>query len=82
MSDALYCTRLRWHNGSGVAMLHGRKILLTQAPEICGNPVDYIDYTPEVRCLEIRYRACDTMQEMTHKEIICADSVLRALLGV
>lgn len=82
MSDALYCTRLRWHNGSGAAMLHGRKITLTEPPVICGNPVDYMDYTPEVRCLEIRYRACDTMQEMTQKEIICADSVLRNLLGV
>lgn len=81
MSDALYCTRLRWHNGHGAAMLHGKKIVLTEPPLICGKPVDYLDYTPEVRCLEIRYRACDTMQEMTQIEIISADSLLHALLG-
>lgn len=82
MSDALYCTRLRWHNGHGVAMLHGKKVVLTEPPVICGQVVDYLDYTPEVRCLEIRHRACDTMQEMSRKEIICADSLLRALVGL
>lgn len=63
-------------------MLHGKKVVLTEPPAICGQPVEYLDYTPEVRCLEIRYRACDTMQEMSHKEIICADFLLRALVGL
>ncbi len=81
MSDALYSTRLRWSNGRGMAMLHGRAQTLTAPPVLCGQPVHSIDYTPEVHCLEIRRRACDPVDEMTPDEIADADALLRRLLS-
>lgn len=81
MSDALYSTRLRWYNGYGIAMLYGKRVILDSAPIIGGEPVEYIDYTPEVRCCEIRHHACDRMKEMTHAEILEADFLLRTLVG-
>lgn len=81
MSDALYSTRLRWYNGNGIAMLCGEKVVLSSAPIVGGGPVEYIDYTPEVRCCEIRHHACEAMREMTHAEILEADFLLRTLTG-
>lgn len=81
MSDALYCTRLRWQNGRGVAKLHGRAMVLISAPEFWFGAVDMIDYTPEVGCVEIRPRACDPVREMTRDEIHAADRLLRSLFG-
>lgn len=65
MTDALYATRLRWSNGGGVAKLHGRAVALTAAPVLGGVAVHFVDYTPEVHCVEIRRRACDPVGEMT-----------------
>lgn len=81
MSDLLYCTRLRWHNGRGVARLHGRSIELDEAPDLGAGPVESMDYTPEVGCVEIRDRACDSVRQMTAAEIHAADRLLRRLFG-
>lgn len=80
MSDALYSTRLRWSNGRGMAMLHGRIVPLQQPPVLGGLAVHQVDYTPEVHCLEIRRRACDPVDDMTPEEITDADALLRRLL--
>lgn len=79
MSDALYSTRLRWCNGRGAEMLHGRIVPLTKPPVLAGEPVHMVDYTPEVRCLEIRRRAVDPVDRMTHHEIADADALLALL---
>lgn len=81
MSDALYSTRLRWHNGRGVARLHGRSIRLDAAPDLGAGPVLEMDYTPEVHCVEIRMRACESVREMTQQEIHAADRLLRRVFG-
>ncbi len=80
MSDALYSTRLRWANGRGAAMLHGRIVALDRPPVLAGVAVHQVDYTPEVHCLEVRRRACDPVGEMTPAEIADADALLRSLL--
>jgi len=81
VSDALYSTRLRWHNGRGVARLHGRSISLDAAPDLGAGPVWEMDYTPEVACVEIRSRSCDSVREMTQQEIHAADRLLRRMFG-
>ena len=82
MSDRLYHTRLRYSSGrgTGAAMLHGRIVPLTAPPVIGGCAVAHIDYTPEVRCYEIRRHASDAMAEMTPAEIAEADALLQRLL--
>lgn len=80
-SDRLYMTRLRWSGGRGAAMLHGRIVPLLEPPVLCGVPVSHLDYTPEVRCAEIRRRHCDPMSDMTPAEIEEADALLRRLLA-
>lgn len=81
MSDALYSTRLRWSAGRGAAMLHGRIVPLTGPPVLAGQPVHAVDYTPEVRCFEIRRRACDPVDDMTADEVREADALLRRLVA-
>lgn len=81
MSDALYSTRLRWNAGRGVAKLYGRALVLEVAPDLGAGPVEMIDYTPEIRCVEIRQMACDPVREMTRDEIHAADRLLRSLFG-
>ncbi len=80
MSDRLYNTRLRWANGRGAAMLHGRIVPLTEPPVLCGATVAQLDYTPEVRCFEIRRAPADPVSEMTAAEIAETDALLRRLL--
>jgi hypothetical protein len=79
MSDELFNTRLRWCNGRGIAKFHGRIVPLTEPPVLAGEPVHMVDYTPEVRCLEIRRRAVDQVDRMTHHEIADADALLALL---
>ncbi len=81
MSDSLYRTRLRWAGGKGIAMLHGVRVPLAAPPVLCGKAVAEIDYTPEVRCLEIRRTPASPMSEMTGDEIADADALLRAIAG-
>ena len=81
MSDLFYTTRLRWSGGYGIAKLHGVTVALAVAPDLGAGPVETLDYTPEVGCLEIRQRACDPMREMTPAEIHAADALLRVLTG-
>lgn len=83
MSDALYSTRLRWCNGRGVAMLHGKPVALTEAPTLCeqDGPVAEIDYVPEVHCHEVRHQPHGRMEEMRADEIRAADALLRRMAG-
>lgn len=81
MSDDLYSTRLRWHNGRGVAKLRGRVVALCAAPVLGGEPVHDVDYVPEVLLLEIRRRACDRVEIMTPAEVADADALLLRLVG-
>lgn len=80
MSDALYPTRLRWSNGRGAAMLHGRIVPMTAPPVLGGQAVHAIDYTPEIGCVEIQRRACDPRGDMTAAEVAEADALLRRLV--
>lgn len=80
VSDRLYNTRLRWANGRGAAMLHGRLTPLTAPPVLCGTAVAQLDYTPEVCCFEIRRAPSDPLSEMTAAEVAEADALLRRLL--
>lgn len=80
MSDALYATRLRWCGGRGVAKLHGRSVVLVAPPVLCGVAVHAIDYTPEIRCLEIQRAPCEPRDDMTAAEVIEADALLLALV--
>lgn len=81
MTDALYATRLRWSNGSGIAKLHGRAVALTAAPVLGGVAVHFVDYTPLIRCREVRRRPCDPVDDMTDDEVAAADALLRRVVG-
>lgn len=82
MSDDLYSTRLRWGSRGGIAKLHGVQVDLGSAPVLLGGvPVVEMDYTPEVRCWEIRRVPGGRMEEMNGEEIRAADELLRVLTG-
>lgn len=79
MSLKLYSTALIWYGRRGVAKLHGRQILLDQAPALPGSDVVMVDYRPEIgvgRIQRIDGLACD----MTAHEIAAADEYLRHAL--
>jgi hypothetical protein len=78
MSHLFYFTRLHWDGrGGGIAKLHGFVVPLKVAPILLGQAVEFIDYTPEVHCCELRY-AVGLRREMTGDEIRAADEFLRA----
>ena len=81
MSDDLYSTRLRWHNGRGLAKLYGRSVVLTAAPVLAGVTVFEVDYAPEICCRQVRRAAYDATQDMDSLEIADADALLRRLVG-
>lgn len=81
MSHALYSTRLFWSGRSGFAKLHGRMVQLSAAPVLAGPSILMIDYSPEVRCVEI-LRYGEARREMTRDEIRAADALLKQLTEV
>jgi hypothetical protein len=79
VSDELFSTRLRWDGRRGIAKLHGKTVQLEAAPNLTGEPVHYIDYTPEIHDFEIRRAKGDRVEEMTAAEIAAADRLLALL---
>ena len=75
--------RSRWEK-DGVARKEQRPPrryyeLTSSGVRLAGEPVHMVDYTPEVRCLEIRRRAVDPVDRMTRDEIADADALLALL---
>ena len=68
MSDALYQFRVRWMGGRGTVKVDVYHEVLAQRPEITGlKHMAEIDWTPEVRCFQIR-PADEGWREMTAEE--------------
>jgi hypothetical protein len=76
MSDALYYTRLRYHNGVGVAKKHGTTVTLTGAPDLGRGPVHELDYIPEIDQAEVSMDKRDPVRRMTRAEVQAADELL------
>ena len=66
MSDALYLTRLRWHNGSGVVKTGGNTIALTIKP-VLGFAFHSIDYSPGV-CEQLQVEPWEASRELLPAE--------------
>lgn len=79
MSDLLYATRLRFEGSRGVAKLHGRREVLTEAPQLPGLRVVAIDYVPEVRMYRIQCHG-EGWRDMEGHEIRAADKALLELV--
>lgn len=79
MSDALFRTRLRFHDGRGRAKWLGRAVDLTEPPTFDGLPVEELDYCPEVGTAEIRPTPSERRREMYRHEIAACEALLRAL---
>lgn len=82
MSDAYHFTRLRWHDGHGIAKLHGVVVTLTEAPDLGSGQVAEVDYSPAYGCREVRRHSWDRRDDMTAAEIAAADALLRKLCAV
>lgn len=81
MSADLYSTLLRWGpNGTGLAKLHGQRVVLTERPEL-GVPYFELDYVPQVRMRMLRERACDPRRDMRDEEVAAADAFLRRVFA-
>lgn len=80
MSLSLYSTALVWHSQrGGVAKLHGRQVVLTEAPALPGPRLAMIDYRPEIG--ERRIQPFDgPARDMTQAEVDAADAFLRAVV--
>lgn len=79
MSDDYYSTRLRWTNGRGAAKLRGKRIVLTEPPVLAGQPVDGIDYTPEMGVFRVQ-RRFEGWSDMRDVEIAAADAFLQEIV--
>ena len=81
MSLNLYSTALIWDGRRGAAKLHGRQIVLGEAPALLGARVVKIDYRPEIG--EGRIQRMDgPTSDMTIPEVAAADEYLRhAVIG-
>lgn len=79
MSHALYSTCLLWQGTrGGIAKLHGRLALLSQAPEMPGLRVAAIDYIPEIGLRQVM--PCGhAWRDMTDEEARWADGALASL---
>jgi hypothetical protein len=83
MSLNLYSTALIWDGRRGAAKLHGRQIVLGEAPALLGAPVVKIDYRPEIGQVEGRIQRMDgPTSDMTIAEVAAVDEYLRhAVIG-
>ena len=79
MSDALYYTRLRFHNGLGLAKKHGTTVTLTSAPDLGRGPVHELDYVPEIDQAEVAMTTRERPRRMSLHEIHAADDLLDSL---
>ena len=79
MSDAYFATRLRFHDGRGLAKLHGKSLVLLDAPLICGVLVVELDYAPETGTAELRPTRSEKRREMYRDEIAACDELLLRL---
>ena len=79
MSLSLYSTALVWHSQrGGVAKLHGRQVVLTEAPPILRLRLVMVEYLPEIGQRELQ-EATGPRRYMTGDEVAAADVFLRAL---
>ena len=79
MSDSLYWTVLRWHNGHGIAKMHGNTITLSAGPDLGSGPVHMLRYVPEIDAAEVTMHNSELPRRMTRAEIKAADELLAAL---
>jgi len=81
MSMDLYSTALVWHGPrGGIAKLHGRQVVLKEAPALPGKRIVLIDYRPEIG--ERRLQRFDgPATDMTPDEVAAADDYLRRVVA-
>ena len=79
MNDDLCYTRLRWHNGVGLAKKHGTTVTVATAPDLGRGPVHYLMYTPENGESEVAMGTRDSPRRMHDDEIHAADALLERL---
>lgn len=76
MSHLLYSTRLYWAGTrGGVAKLHGRIVMLLEAPDLPGLDVVAIDYVPEIGLRSVMPYGAG-WRDMTEAEVLAADEFL------
>ena len=76
MSLGLYSTALVWHSQrGGVAKLHGRQVVLTEAPPILRLRLVMVEYLPEIGQRELQ-EATGPRRYMTGDEVAAADVFL------
>ena len=76
MSLSLYSTALVWHSQrGGVAKLHGRQVVLVEAPPILRLRLVMVEYLPEIGQRELQ-EATGPRRYMTGDEVAAADVFL------
>jgi len=79
VSLSLYSTALVWHSQrGGVAKLHGRQVVLVEAPPILRLRLVMVEYLPEIGQRELQ-EATGPRRCMKDVEVDAADAFLRAL---
>ena len=73
MSDALYYTRLRFHNGLGLAKRHGMTVSIAAGPDLGSGPVHQLDYIPEIDQADLSMDKREPLRRMTRAEIRAAE---------
>jgi hypothetical protein len=76
----LYSTGLLWRGRRGVAKLHGREVVLTQAPKLSSVFVTMIEYWPEIGMQRVQI-SNGPAREMNPFEVAEADDFLRQVIG-
>jgi hypothetical protein len=79
MNDSYYWTILRYHNGVGIAKMHGNTITLANPPDLGSGPVHLVRYIPEIDVQEVSMHNEDRPRRMTDDEEKAADALLRRL---
>ena len=82
MNDSYYRTVLRYHNGVGIAKMHGNTITLAAPPDLGSGPVHQLRYIPEIDVAEVTMERNAPPRRMSHTEIKVADELLVTLTRV
>ena len=81
MSLSLYSTALVWHSQrGGVAKLHGRQVVLVEAPPILGLRLVMVEYLPEIGQMELQ-EFSGPRRGMEPYEVRAADLFLASLFA-
>ena len=79
MSNDLYWTVLEWHEGRGIAKMHGMTVSLKAAPVLDGYDVTGLRYIPEIAEAQLQPEPGQKWRRMTQQEIHDADALLLKL---